>query len=93
MTWIRLESERYPPPAPTTEDQPIIDAEYRRHPRVSGACAVALARPPCGAQAGPKSGLDAGLKSRLRSSFASIFDAGAVLDDPGAPDHPALAGC
>ena len=29
MTWIRLESERYPPPAPTTDDQPIIDAEYR----------------------------------------------------------------
>ena len=29
MTWIRLESERYPPPAPTADDQPIIDAEYR----------------------------------------------------------------
>src|SRR5215203_3050769 len=29
MTWIRLESERYPPPAPTTDDQPIIDAESR----------------------------------------------------------------
>jgi hypothetical protein len=29
MTWIRLESERYPPPAPTTDDQPMIDAEYR----------------------------------------------------------------
>src|SRR5437868_7075852 len=29
MTWIRLESERYPPPAPTTDDQPLIDAEYR----------------------------------------------------------------
>src|SRR5689334_17247623 len=28
MTWIRLESERSPPPAPTTDDQPIIDAEY-----------------------------------------------------------------
>ena len=26
MTWIRLEPERYPPPAPTTD---IIDAEYR----------------------------------------------------------------
>jgi hypothetical protein len=29
MTWIRLESERSPPPAPTADDQPIIDAEYR----------------------------------------------------------------
>src|SRR3954452_23951339 len=29
MTWICLESERYPPPAPTAGDQPIIDAEYR----------------------------------------------------------------
>src|SRR5215218_6396530 len=29
MTWIRLASERYPPPAPTTDDQPIIDTEYR----------------------------------------------------------------
>src|SRR3954447_23585647 len=29
MTWIRLESERYPPPAPTADDQPMIDAEYR----------------------------------------------------------------
>src|SRR4051794_9700278 len=64
-----------------------------RHPRASGACAVALARPPCGAQAGPKSGLDAGLKSRLRSRFATPLDAGAVLDDPGDPHHPALAGC
>ena len=27
MTWIRLESERYPPPAPTADDQPMIDAE------------------------------------------------------------------
>jgi len=32
---------------------------------------VALARPPCEAQAGPKSGLDAGLKSRLESGFAT----------------------
>src|SRR4051812_28210129 len=29
MTWIRLESERYPPPAPRAGDQPMIDAEYR----------------------------------------------------------------
>ena len=29
MTWIRLESERSPPPAPTKDNQPIIDAEYR----------------------------------------------------------------
>ena len=29
MTWIRLEPERYPPPAPMTDDQPMIDAEYR----------------------------------------------------------------
>ena len=29
MAWIRLESERYPPPAPTPDDQPMIDAEYR----------------------------------------------------------------
>ena len=29
MTWIRLEPERYPPPAPMTDNQPMIDAEYR----------------------------------------------------------------
>src|SRR3954465_564746 len=29
MTWIRLELERSPPPAPTKDNQPIIDAEYR----------------------------------------------------------------
>src|SRR4051794_4642252 len=29
MTWIRLEPERHPPPAPTADDQPIIDAEDR----------------------------------------------------------------
>ena len=29
MTWIRLESERSPPPAPTADNQPMIDAEYR----------------------------------------------------------------
>ena len=29
MTWIRLEPERYPPPTPTTDNQPMIDAEYR----------------------------------------------------------------
>src|SRR3954452_14584225 len=29
MAWIRLESERCPPPAPTADDQPIIDTEYR----------------------------------------------------------------
>src|SRR3954470_4400230 len=32
MTWIRLQSARSPPPAPTTDDQPIIDTEYRVMP-------------------------------------------------------------
>ena len=54
---------------------------------------MALARPPCGAQADPENGRGGDFKSRLRSSFANPLDAGAVLDDPGAPDHPALAGC
>src|SRR4051794_23919475 len=54
---------------------------------------MALARPPYGAQADPANGCRSDLKRRLESGFASPLDAGAVLDDPGPPDHPALAGC
>src|SRR3954468_10297520 len=93
MAWIRLESERYPPPAPTAGDQPIIDAEYRvihePQERPRWRWRARRAEP----QADPENGRGGDLKRRLDSGFASIFDAGAVLDDPGDPHHPALAGC
>ena len=42
---------------------------------------MALARPPCGAHTDPENGCGSDFKSRFERDFASIFDAGAVLDD------------
>src|SRR3954470_3248007 len=72
MTWIRLESERYPPPAPTVDDQPIIDAEYRvihepqERPRWRWRARRAEPRPASRADLMPA--LKAALRAALRAS-------------------------
>ena len=69
MTWIRLGSECYPPPAPTTGDQPIIDAEYRvihepqEHAQWRWRARRAEPRPT------PKTNVGATLKAALRAAL------------------------